>query len=146
MKCWTCSIMTNRISWEHYALNLAHCAALRSEDPYRKVGACALSHDNRVLGVSYNGLQSGKIVHESFWADRDERRSFMIHAETNLLSLFKRNECKILACTLLPCENCARMIAAWNIPWVVYSEEYNLAPKSKSIFDFYGVKLLKLSL
>ena len=146
MKCWTCYIMTNRISWEHYALNLAHCAALRSEDPYRKVGACALSHDNRVLGVSYNGLQSGKIVHESFWADRDERRSFMIHAETNLLSLFKRNECKILACTLLPCENCARMIAAWNIPWVVYSEEYNLAPKSKSIFDFYGVKLLKLSI
>lgn len=146
MKCWICSIMTNRISWEHYALNLAHCAALRSEDPYRKVGACALSHDNRVLGVSYNGLQSGKIVHESFWADRDERRSFMIHAETNLLSLFKRNECKILACTLLPCENCARMIAAWNIPWVVYSEEYNLAPKSKSIFDFYGVKLLKLSI
>ena len=133
---------------EHVLVEQAYAAMENAYAPYSefKVGACALSHDNRVLGVSYNGLQSGKIVHESFWADRDERRSFMIHAETNLLSLFKRNECKILACTLLPCENCARMIAAWNIPWVVYSEEYNLAPKSKSIFDFYGVKLLKLSL
>lgn len=138
--------MTERVSWEHYALNLAHCAALRSEDPYRKVGACALSHDNRVLGVSYNGLQAGKIVSDAFWLDRDERRDFMIHAETNLLSLFKRNECRVLACTLLPCENCARMIAAWNIPLVVYSEEYALAPMSKAIFDFYNVKLLRLSI
>lgn len=138
--------MTKRVSWEEYALNLAHCAALRSEDPYKKVGACALSYDNRVLGVAYNGLQSGKIVDDSFWDDRDERRNYVIHAEANLLSLFKKDECKILACTLLPCENCARMIAAWNIPYVVYSEEYDLAPKTKQIFDFYNVKVIKVSL
>lgn len=133
-----------RVNWSEYALHLARCAALRSEDPYRKVGACALSYDNRVLGVAYNGLQSGKSVDDSFWVNRDERRNFVIHAETNLLSLFKRNECKILACTLLPCENCAKMIAAWNIPDVIYSEDYDLAPKSIEIFRFYNIKVTKL--
>lgn len=138
--------MKKRISWEEYAIHLAHCASLRSEDPFVKVGACALSYDNRVLGVSYNGLQSGLKVDESFWNDRDKRRPFMIHAETNLLSLFKRNECKILACTLLPCENCARMIAAWNIPSVIYSEEYNLAPQTKEIFNFYNINFKKVTI
>ena len=76
-----------RLSWDKYALNLATEASKRSEDPHKKVGACALSFDNRVLGVAYNGLASGKNVDENFWNDRDERRKYMIHAETNLLSL-----------------------------------------------------------
>ena len=83
-----------RISWNKYALNLAIEASKRSEDPYRKVGACALSFDNRVLGVAYNGLVSGKNVVKNFWNDRNHRRKYMIHAETNLLSLFERGECR----------------------------------------------------
>jgi dCMP deaminase len=70
----------------------------------------------------------------------------MIHAEVNLLSLFKRNECKLLACTLLPCENCARMIAAWNIPHVIYGEDYIHAGKTLDIFDFYNIKIEKIKL
>jgi len=138
--------MQDRVTWETYALHLANCAALRSEDPYLKVGACGLSYDNRVLGVAYNGLKSGKKVKGAFWKDRDERRPYMVHAETNLLSLFKRNECKLLACTLLPCENCARMIAAWNVPLVVYGEEYPRAGKTKDIFKFYNIKFTKIKL
>jgi len=49
-----------RVSWEEYALNLAYAASDRSEDPHRQVGACALSHDNMVLGLGYNGLAAGK--------------------------------------------------------------------------------------
>ena len=81
----------SRINWDQYALELAKTASLRSEDVYRKVGACALSYDNRVLGVAYNGLKSGKNVDSFFWENRDERRPFMIHAEANLLSLFPRD-------------------------------------------------------
>ena len=40
-------------------MTLAHAAALRSEDPYRKVGAAALDADNRVIGTAYNGLYPG---------------------------------------------------------------------------------------
>jgi dCMP deaminase len=136
----------SRLSWEKYALELAKTASLRSEDPYKKVGACALSFDNRVLGVAYNGLQSGKNVDASFWEDRDARRPFMIHAETNVLSLFSRNECGLLAVTMLPCSCCAKMISAWNIPKIVYFEEYNNieAEYSKDIFDFYGIEVVKI--
>jgi len=138
--------MLQRVSWEEYALSLAKCAKIRSEDIFRQVGACALSHDNRVLGVAYNGLKSGKNVDRDFWLNRDKRRPYMLHAETNLLSLFKRDECKILAVTLLPCDYCARMIAAWNISNVVYEEEYEHSQQSKDIFKFYDINLIKLTI
>ena len=54
--------MTDRLSWEEYALSLATVASLRSQDPYRKVGACALNSQNMVIGLGYNGLASGKEI------------------------------------------------------------------------------------
>lgn len=135
-----------RLNWEEYALELAKTASLRSEDPFRKVGACALSKDNRVLGVSYNGLTAGKRVNADFWNDRDKRRPFMIHAEANLMSLFNRGECSLVAITLLPCVCCAKLICAWGISKVVYLEEYDNvdAYHTKEIFDFYSVQYKKL--
>jgi len=136
----------SRLNWEQYALELAKTASLRSEDPFRKVGACALSKDNRVLGVAYNGLKEGKNVDSLFWKDRDKRRPYMIHAEANLMSLFNRNECGLIAVTLLPCASCAKLICAWNIPRVVYLEEYDNidASHTKEIFDFYNIECVKL--
>jgi len=133
----------SRISWEEYAMRIAIAASLRSEDPFRKVGACALSKDNRVLGVAYNGLKSGVSKDNSFWSDRDGRRPFMIHAETNLLSMFKRDECKLFAVTLLPCECCAKQIAAWNIPKVIFLDKYDhhSALKTLEIFNFYKIEV-----
>ena len=130
----------NRISWEEYALRIADVASLRSEDPYVKVGACALNKENRVIGVAYNGLSSGKIVDESFWKDRDKRRPFMIHAEANLLSLFSKNECHLIACTLLPCSSCATLIAANGIKKVIYKDIYHHDIKGLEIFDFYNIE------
>jgi dCMP deaminase len=136
----------SRINWDQYALELAKTSSLRSEDIFRKVGACALSHDKRVLGVAYNGLTSGKNVDESFWENRDKRRPFMIHAESNLLSLFPRDEAAVIAVTLLPCSSCARLIAAWNIKKVIYNQEYDNceAVNTKEIFNFYGIELKKM--
>tara|TARA_Y100000310_G_C20134999_1_gene557599 strand:- start:62 stop:472 length:411 start_codon:yes stop_codon:yes gene_type:complete len=133
-----------RPSWEEYALSLAQTAATRSEDPFHKVGACALAHDNKVLGLGYNGLAPGVDVFERFWDDRDARRPFMIHAEANCLSLFKSGECKLLAVTLLPCSYCATMIAAYKIPTVVYAEIYDRDPAALEIFNFYDINLIKI--
>tara|TARA_R100001163_G_C5059374_1_gene196078 strand:- start:1393 stop:1818 length:426 start_codon:yes stop_codon:yes gene_type:complete len=135
----------SRLSWEEYAIELARTASLRSEDPHKKVGACALDYSNKVLGVGYNGLASGKEVPDVFWEDRDLRRPYMIHAEANCLSLFKAGECKILAVTLLPCSACATLIAAYKIPKVIYSEEYKRDEKAKLIFDFYNIELIKIN-
>jgi dCMP deaminase len=130
---------TDRISWEVYALKLAQVASLRSPDPYKKVGACALDFNNRVIGCSYNGLKSGLEASKEFWLDRDKRRPYVIHAETNLLSLFKRGECKILACTLLPCRCCANSIVAHDIKKIVYIENYEQDSEALNIFKFNNI-------
>jgi len=133
-----------RASWEEYALSLAQTAATRSEDPYHKVGACALGYDNKVLGLGYNGLASGKDVDDGFWDSRDLRRPYMIHAEANCLSLFRSGECRLLAVTLLPCSYCATMIAAYKITDVVYAEVYDRDPTALEIFEFYKINCYKV--
>jgi dCMP deaminase len=135
----------NRISWEEYALKIAEVAALRSEDKFVQVGSCALDYSNRVIGVAYNGLASGISVPSSFWEDRDARRPFMIHAEVNLLSLVKRGECRLLACTLLPCSCCASMIASYGIQTVVYRDVYFRDDKALDIFKFNSIKCTQLN-
>jgi dCMP deaminase len=135
----------NKISWEEYALKIAEIATLRSEDPYKKVGACALDYSNRVIGVAYNGLASGITPPDTFWEDRDLRRPYMIHAEVNLLSLFKRGDCKLLACTLLPCSSCASMISAYGIKKVVYKEVYLRDTQALKIFDLNNIECIQLS-
>ena len=136
----------SRISWEQYALALAQTACTRSEDPYHKVGACALGIDNKVLGLGYNGLASQKDVSDDFWEDRDARRPYMIHAESNCLSLFRSGECRLLAVTLLPCQYCATMIASYRIPKVVYAEIYHRDTTALEIFKFYNIDLQKIEL
>lgn len=135
-----------RIDWELYALKIAQVASLRSEDPFKKVGACALDKHNRVIGVAYNGLASGKNVKQSFWQNRESRRPFVIHAETNLMTLFKKGECKTLACTLLPCSCCATAIAAYGIQKVIYGELYTRDTLAFDIFKFYGIKHVQINL
>ena len=135
-----------RLNWEEYALAVATTSSLRSEDQYRKVGACAINYGNMIIGVGYNGLPTGFNADESFWDDRDWRRKYMIHAEVNCLSLFKKGEAKLIAVNLLPCSSCATMIAAYGIPKVVYSEEYENDTGAKKIFQYYKIKLEKISL
>ncbi len=134
----------SRLSWQEYALQLAQTAATRSEDPYHKVGACALGADNKVLGLGYNGLAPNKNVNDEFWEDRGARRPYMIHAEANCLSLFRSGECKLLAVTLLPCSYCATMIAAYQIPTVVYAEIYDRDPTAIDIFNFYNIECIQI--
>ena len=131
----------SRISWERFAIEIADTASLRSEDPHRKVGACALNHQNMVIGVGYNGLASGKDVAKEFWEDRDARRPYMIHAEANCLSLCKKGEVRLLAVTLLPCSYCATMIASYGIQKVVYRDVYEKDLKAEEIFSFYRIAL-----
>ena len=133
-----------RLSWDEYALELASTASLRSEDPYRQVGACALDFNNRVLGVGYYGLDPGTRVDDYFWKNRSVRRPYMIHAEANCLSLFKRGECNILAITLLPCASCATLIAGYEIKRVVYRQIYDRDDRALDIFDFYDIECNQL--
>jgi dCMP deaminase len=131
--------MIGRMTWEQYALSIAEISAHRSEDPYKKVGACVLDKHNRIIGVGYNGLAVGKAAPEEFWQDRDKRRPYMIHAEANALACVKHGEAVLLACTLLPCRYCATLIAAYGIKKVIYLDTYDRDTSALDIFDFYDI-------
>lgn len=132
-----------RVQVPEYAMALAHVASLRSEDPYRKVGAVALDWDNRVIGTAYNGLAPGFEAPEGFWDDRDQRQRFMLHAEVNLCSLFKRGEAKLVAITTMPCTSCMQALCAYGIKEIYYRDSYECSHASE-IAETYGILLEQL--
>jgi dCMP deaminase len=135
---------SDRLSIPQYAMALAHVASLRSEDPYRKVGAAALDHDNRVIATAYNGLAPGFDAPPGFWQDRDMRKPFMLHAEVNLCSLFRRGEAKIVATTTMPCTSCMQMLCAYGVKEIYYDENYpdSHAPQ---LAQTYGLTLVQIT-
>lgn len=133
-----------RISFEEMAIKFATDASLRSEDPYKQVGCSILNKEGRLLSIGYNGLLPKQEVSSGFWDNRDERRKYVIHAETNALACISRyEEPHILACTLLPCPSCAINIISHGIKKVLYIEEYERDNLAHEIFDFYKVKLIR---
>lgn len=133
-----------RISIPQYAMALAQVASLRSEDPYRKVGAAALDFDNRVIGTAYNGLAPGYDPPEGFWDDREARQKFMLHAEINLCSLFRRGEAKLVACTTMPCTSCMQTLCAYGIRKIYYRDVYHKSD-AQEVADLYGVQLEQIT-
>ena len=110
-----------RPNWEEYAMILAHAASTRSEDPYRQVGAAALRHDNSTAATGYNGPPPNV---EIDWSDREGRQKFILHAERNCLNYVEPGECRLLACTTMPCEDCLREIALKRGPRVIFEQVY----------------------
>lgn len=135
---------SGRISIPEYAMALAHVASLRSEDPYRKVGAVAIDHANRVIGTAYNGLAPGFDPPPGFWDDRAARQKFMLHAEVNLCSLFTRGTVRLVAITTKPCTSCMQMLCAYGIREIYYRDEYE-GSEADAIAEIYGVKLTRLT-
>jgi dCMP deaminase len=134
----------NRASFANIALATAKVWALRSEDPFKKVGCCILNEEGRILSVGYNGLPSKFNPKEGFWNDRDSRRKYILHAEINALSLIKRTDAPhVLACTLLPCSSCATAIIAHGIKNIIYLEDYESDQNALEIFKYYGVNINK---
>ncbi|MEZ5329837.1 MAG: deoxycytidylate deaminase [Verrucomicrobiales bacterium] len=133
-----------RISVPEYAMALAHVASLRSEDPFRQVGAVALDHSNRVIGTAYNGLAPGFDAPDGFWDDRDARRRFMLHAEVNLCSLFTRGSARVVAITTMPCTSCMQMLCAYSVEEIYFRDDY-AASEADQIAELYGVRLQQIT-
>ena len=132
-----------RPSWEHYALSLAKTASTRSQDPFVKVGACAIRFDKSVAALGYNGAPKGI---EIDWSDRDERRKRVVHAEINCLSYCKPNEVEFIATTLLPCRSCMQTIAAYSIKKVIFNEIYKQDDFAIELAKEFGIELLQINL
>ena len=132
-----------RLSWHQYALKLATVVAERSEDPFMKVGACVLRHDNSVAGVGYNGAPPGIDID---WSNRDQRRLRVIHAEVNALRYVKPHECSLLACTHLPCNDCLKSVAAYGIATIVFGDIYHYDSSSLELCKDLGINLQRIKI
>jgi dCMP deaminase len=127
-------------------MKLAEVASLRSEDPFRQVGAAAFDESNRVVGVAYNGLMPGYVAGPGFWDDRDARQKFMLHAEQNLCSLFRRGDVKTVAVLYLPCIDCMRLLCAHDVKTILYRDVYlrnglSTGDDTQHIAEMYGITL-----
>lgn len=131
------------MNWSEYALDIAFTVSTNSKDPWRKVGACLLRHDNTVAAVGYNGFISG--MNED-WSNRDRRRMFVVHAEQNALRYVKPGECSLLAVTLLPCNDCLKVVASYGIKKIVYAEDYDHDLSSLELAEHFGIRLEKIDL
>ena len=131
------------MNWSEYALELAFTVSKKSKDPWWKVGACLLRHDNTVAAVGYNGYPAGMVED---WSDRDRRRVFVVHAEQNALRYVRPGECSLLAVTLLPCNDCLKMVASYGIKKIVYAEDYDRDLSSLELAEHFGIELEKINL
>lgn len=129
------------MTWEEYALGIAEVAARKSKDPWQKVGACVLRHDNTVAGIGYNGFPAGM---REDWEDRDKRRLFVVHAEQNALRYVRPNECGLIAVTLLPCNDCLRSIASHGVRKVVFRDVYERDGTSICVAGEFGIELVQI--
>jgi dCMP deaminase len=129
------------MNWNEYALDIACAVAGKSKDPWRKVGACLIRNDNSIASVGYNGFPSGM---QEDWSDRDKRRKFVVHAEQNALRYVKPDECRLIAVTLLPCNDCLKAIASYGIKEIVYRDVYLHDESTLELADEFGIKLLQV--
>ena len=130
------------MNWNEYALDIACAVAGKSKDPWRKVGACLIRNDNSIASVGYNGFPSGM---QEDWTDRDKRRKFVVHAEQNALRYIKPNECRLIAVTLLPCNDCLKVISSYGIKEIVYRDTYLHDESTLELAQDFGITLTQLT-
>ena len=129
------------MNWNEYALDIAFAVAGKSKDPWRKVGACLVRHDNSIASVGYNGFPAGM---REDWEDRDKRRKFVVHAEQNALRYIKPDECRLIAVTLLPCNDCLKAIASYGIKEIVYRDTYLHDESTLELARDFGITLTQI--
>ena len=127
------------MNWDDYAMSIAEVVAKKSKDPWQKVGAVILRADNSIASVGYNGFPQGV---EEDWSSREERRKFVIHAEQNAIRYTNPGEGVTLVSTLLPCRDCLKTIAAYQIKRVLYKDIYKSDPVALEIAEQMGITLV----
>ena len=129
------------LSWHQYALSIAQTVARKSKDPWQQVGACVLRLDYSIASVGYNGFPAGM---PEDWSDRERRRRFVVHAEANALRYVEPGEAWLIATTLLPCNDCLRLIASYRIRKIVYGDTYVLDDSTHELASAFDIELIHL--
>ena len=141
------------INWDSYFMGVAMLSAQRSKDPSTQVGACIVSHDNKILSVGYNGAPNGYDDNTMPWNREGDflntKYAYVCHAELNAILNNKGSnlEGAKIYVDLFPCNECAKAIIQSGIKEVIYkSDKYNGTEAniaSKKMLDYCNVKYRK---
>ena len=127
------------ISWDEYFMGVALLSGQRSKDPNTQVGACIVSHQNKIVGAGYNGLPIGCSDEDFPWEKSgdflDTKYPYVCHAELNaILNNIGMNlsGCRIYT-ALFPCNECSKAIIQSGITEIIYlSDKYDGTDVSKA--------------
>jgi len=129
-----------RMTFDEYGMALAEVASMRSEDPFRQVGAVGFDASNRIVSMGYNGLPAGVTIPEAVMADRERRQRYMIHAETNLMARCKIGDIFTVYSTTMPCTECFKNLSAHGVKRVVYRDDYEKS-HAQELSSLFEIKL-----
>ncbi len=134
----------DRISKDHYFMNIAIEVSRRSTCTRRQIGAIIVSDVGEIKSTGYNGNPRGLPHCSEIGCIRDKlgipsgtrlETCTAVHAEQNALIQAGTNaRGSTLYSTIVPCPICARMILNAQIARVVYIDDYS---------DLTGVELLR---
>lgn len=132
------------MEWNDYFMNIAQVVKTKSKDTKVKVGAVLVSlKDHRIISTGYNGLPAG-CNDDIDWKDREHVRSVIIHAEMNcLLYAQSKFDSSILYCTMSPCKDCIKILAASKIKKIIYCDEYRDIPEVKKICKIFDIEIIQ---
>jgi dCMP deaminase len=142
------------ISWDTYFMGIAQLSSKRSKDPKTQVGACIVNHENKIVGIGYNGFPKGISDDDFPWQDQGDylqtKYPFVVHAEANAILNASQNlnDCKLFV-TLFPCNECTKLIIQSGIKELVYvsnkdeGKDFQIA--SRKMLEKAQVKLRQIS-
>ena len=127
-----------RQSWDEYFMTIAHQVATRSTCSRRRVGAVAVSKENRILGTGYNGAlpgaphcdELGGCLRERLGVPSGQRQEICRaqHAEANVCNFAARYGTPLEGATMYvttqPCTTCVKAMATSGIKRVVFDSTY----------------------
>ncbi|VDL74196.1 unnamed protein product [Nippostrongylus brasiliensis] len=142
------------LQWEDYFMAIAKLAAMRSKDPSTQVGCAIVNRENKVIGTGYNGFPVGIDDDLLPWTKGsanpgENKHAYVVHAEVNAI-INKSMNC-IEGCTMyttmLPCNECAKIIIQTRIAEVVFLKDRPIGnwqyDATRRMFDLAGVKYTK---
>ena len=142
------SLVTDRVDWHRYFMNIAGEVASRATCPRKHVGA-VIVRDKRLLSTGYNGSLRG-LPHcdEVGCLMEDGHCIATVHAEANAILQAAMNGVRIeggeIYTTASPCWNCFKLVANAGLVAVYFGEFYR-EPRIHEYADRVGIRLFDLS-
>lgn len=139
--------MKNRVSWEHYFMNIAQEVGTRSTCDRKHVGS-VIVRDKTILSTGYKGSIRGLPHCDEAGHEMENNHCVRtVHAEANAIVQAAANGVRIegaeIFVTASPCYSCFKMITNSGIKKIYFGEFYR-DERIREHAEELGIKLVHL--